>query len=148
MRLVAYVNGEFVELDRAVVSVEDRGYQFADGVYDYTKFYGRRGLRLASHLDRLSASCDGMRIAGAPTAPEWEAIIARLCEECGIPDDATHCAALYQQVTRGVAPRYHLFPKPGVTRPSVAFLARARRACTASSRVTSANSPLARLTPA
>ena len=76
-----YVNGEFVERRDARVSVEDRGYQFADGVYEVTRFHGRRGLRLADHLKRLEESAAHLRIAGAPTAEEWRGIIDRLVDK-------------------------------------------------------------------
>ena len=53
VRDVFYLDGKIVERKDARVSVEDRGYQFADGVYEVTKFYGRRPLRLENHLARL-----------------------------------------------------------------------------------------------
>ncbi|MCX7717194.1 MAG: D-amino acid aminotransferase [Candidatus Sumerlaeaceae bacterium] len=119
MRFAAYVNGDYVDLASAVVSVEDRGYQFADGVYEVTRFDGRQPVRLDAHLDRLITSVAGLRIAGAPDHAEWRRIIRRLMDECELPDDKSHRTILYQQVTRGSAPRNHLFPPEGTTKPGV-----------------------------
>lgn len=119
MQFRAFVNGKYSALEDAKVPVEDRGYQFADGVYEVVKFHGRHGLRLEAHLKRLAASAASLKIEGLPSAEEWHGIIARLMEECALPDDDGHEAILYQQVTRGAAPRNHLFPDSSATTPSV-----------------------------
>jgi D-alanine transaminase len=134
VRFAAYVNGHYVDLDSAVVPVEDRGYQFADGVYEVTRFAGRRPVRLDAHLDRLVTSVAGLRIAGAPGHTEWQEIIRRLMDECELPDDESHQTILYQQVTRGAAPRNHLFPPEGSTRPGVVAYFRLCPAYTAQQR--------------
>jgi D-alanine transaminase len=116
VREYVYLNGSYVAKADAVVPVDDRGYQFADGVYEVVKYYGRRPLRLDLHLERLEESCAGLRIIGAPAAAEWVQILDALVECTDLPDDPGQCFTLYQQVTRGVAPRNHLFPsgvKPG-----------------------------------
>lgn len=117
MKEIAYVNGRLVPLAEAVVSIEDRGYQFADGIYEVVKYFGRKPLRLRAHLDRLEQSAQQMRILDAPSPDEWLPILDELIEACEIPDDHTQTFSLYQQVTRGVFPRNHGFPKnirPGV----------------------------------
>jgi len=112
LQQVVYLNGQFVPMAQAFVPIEDRGYQFADGVYDVLKFVGRRAVRWTQHFERLAESCAGLRITGIPSEPEWRDIIAQLAERSEIQDDPTHSAILYIQVTRGVAPRIHYFPEP------------------------------------
>lgn len=118
MRDFVYVNGEFLPRDDARVSVEDRGYQFADGVYEVVRFHGRRGLRLDAHLERLHRSAEALRIYDTPSISDWYAILDQLMEECHLPGDEYHVTTLYQQVSRGTSPRNHLFPK-GQPAPSV-----------------------------
>lgn len=110
MNNVVFLNGQYVPMEKAVVPVEDRGYQFADGVYDVVKFFGHKPLRFREHLDRIAHSCEGMRFEGYPGSDEWLSIVSRLLRECEVPDDMEQTTILYQQVTRGVAPRNHLFP--------------------------------------
>jgi len=121
LRIVAYVNGQYVDLEKAMVPVEDRGYQFADGVYEVSRFIGWRPVRLSEHLKRLEESCELLGIRGAPAAANWRRIIALLLEQSGIPDDDTFETILYQQVSRGVAPRSHLFPPPTTPPTCVAY---------------------------
>lgn len=120
MRQVVYLNGRFLPMAAAVVPIEDRGYQFADGVYDVLKFHGRKPLRMSQHLERLAESCTGLRIAGIPTRRQWEEIIGELAERSGLAHEPTETTVLYIQVTRGVAPRIHYFPDP---QPSPTVLA-------------------------
>lgn len=125
MQEIVFVNGEFVARADAKVSVEDRGYQFGDGIYEVIRFHGRRGLRLEEHLDRLTASADHLRIKNAPSKAEWLDVIKHLLEKCGIRDDETEVNTLYQQVTRGDLPRNHVFPKQPVPPGAVAYFRRA-----------------------
>lgn len=122
MRDIVYLNGQYVEREDAKVSVEDRGYQFADGIYEVTRFHGRRGLRLKDHQERLAKSARYMKIEGAPSPAQWFEIIERLLDECQVPDDENVINCLYQQVTRGTCPRAHLFPKGDITPAAVAYL--------------------------
>jgi D-alanine transaminase len=110
MNDVVFLDGKFLPRGEARVSIEDRGYQFADGAYEVIRFHGRRGIRLRQHLERMERSLGHLRIVGAPTLNEWLAIIEELQDRCAIPDDPSHVTILYQQVTRGVAPRNHVFP--------------------------------------
>lgn len=114
MRDVVYVNGRYVPRAEALVHVEDRGYQFGDGVYEVTRFCGRRPLRLDRHLVRLRQSCEHLGIRGIPSDEEWHEIITNLMNEVHLPDDPSSITILYQQITRGAAPRNHLFPKTPV----------------------------------
>lgn len=121
LRQIVYLNGSFVPMAEARVSIEDRGYQFADGVYDVLIYHGRRPVRLAQHLERLAESCAGLRIDGVPSASQWEAILGELAERSQLGDRFEDKALLYLQVTRGVAPRIHYFPEPKPTPTVLAY---------------------------
>ncbi|MFN0299894.1 MAG: D-amino acid aminotransferase [Burkholderiales bacterium] len=101
-----YLNGEWVPLERATVSVLDRGFIFGDGVYEVIPVYGRRPFRLSEHLARLQASMDGIRLANPYPTETWTTLIGKLIEQHEWADQS-----VYVQVTRGVAPRNHAFPK-------------------------------------
>ncbi len=103
-RLV-YLNGSFLPPDQAKVSAFDRGFVFADGVYEVIPVYGRRVFRFPHHLERLDNSLEAIRLANPLTAREWQQICARLIEANGVDDQS-----VYLQVTRGPAPRDHAFP--------------------------------------
>lgn len=101
-----YLNGQFLPLAEAKISVLDRGFVFGDGVYELVPVYSKKPFRLDEHLRRLQGSLDGIRLA-SPHGPEvWRELILRLIELQDFADQS-----LYIQVTRGVAPRDHAFPK-------------------------------------
>jgi len=125
MQDIVYLNGSFVPREQAVVSVEDRGYQFADGIYEVTKFYGHTPFRLRQHLERLERSAGFMGITGTLSISEWEGVIAELMERCELPADPASEYTLYQQVTRGVYPRAHLFPRGPHQPASIAYFRKA-----------------------
>jgi D-alanine transaminase len=103
---IAYLNDEYLPLEQARVSVLDRGFLFADGVYEVIPVYGGRLFRLDQHLDRLDGSLDGIRLANPLSRPQWRAILARLVDMNGGGEQS-----VYFQVTRGAAAkRDHLFP--------------------------------------
>ena len=102
-----YLNGTFVPLSEAKVSVMDRGFLFGDGVYEVIPVYGGRPLRLAEHLTRLANSLAAIRMPPPLDNAEWAAIFDRLIQ-------GTHDQSIYLQVTRGAAPkRDHAIP-PGI----------------------------------
>lgn len=111
MNEIVYLNGHYVPKSQAVIPIEDRGFQFADGVYDLAKFCGRRPLRFAEHIGRLIESCARVGICGAPSAGDWRRIAERLVGECALSDDTSVTHILYMQVTRGVAPRNYRLPE-------------------------------------
>ena len=121
MREIVYLDGQFVDRADARVSVEDRGYQFADGIYEVVRFHGRRGLRFDEHLARLERSAAHLRIQGVPSAAEWHETINKLMDLCEIPDDDSVVNCLYQQITRGDNPRNHVFPKAAISPVCVAY---------------------------
>ena len=105
---VVYLNGEFLALEDARVSVLDRGFIYGDGVYEVIPVYSRQPFRMPHHLRRLQYSLDGIRLANPHTEAQWEALVRELIVKQPFVDQA-----LYLQITRGVAKRDHAFP-PGV----------------------------------
>ena len=103
---IAYLNGEFLPLDQARVSVLDRGFIFGDGVYEVIPVYSRRPFRLPEHLRRLQRSLDAVRLGNPMTDAEWARLIQELVTRHPGEDQS-----VYLQVTRGVARRDHAFPK-------------------------------------
>lgn len=110
-----YLNGEYLPLEQGRVSVEDRGFQFGDGVYEVIAAYGGRFFRLPQHLERLERSLKAVEIPLPEPLEKIGDVCRRLAEG---PGNVT----VYLQVTRGAAPRNHVFP--GKVRPT--FLAYAR----------------------
>ncbi len=112
--MTAYLNGRYLPKDEVGISPDDRGFLFADGVYEVIRTYGRRPFRLEAHLNRLARSLRELRIAF-----EKPESLAAVCEQLlarnSVPTDE---ASIYIQITRGSAPRFHGFPKPG-TPPTV-----------------------------
>ena len=103
--MTVYLNGQFLPLEDARISVLDRGFIYGDGVYELIPVYGRRPYRLRQHLARQQRSHDGIRLANPHAAAEWEAIIAGLIGRMAFADQG-----VYLQVTRGAAKRDHAFP--------------------------------------
>ena len=101
-----YLNGDYLPLEEARIPVMDRGFLFGDGVYEVIPVYSRRPFRLHEHLDRLRASLDGIRLADPHPPAVWESLIQRIIETAESEDQG-----IYMQVTRGVGPRDHAFPK-------------------------------------
>ncbi|NNG12583.1 MAG: D-amino acid aminotransferase [Halobacteria archaeon] len=109
----AYLNGTFLPLDQAQVSVMDRGFLFGDGVYEVIPVYNGKLFRLTHHLKRLQNSLDGVRIGNPLKDTEWTEILTEL-----VARNTGDEQAVYLQVTRGVAAkRDHAFPID--TRPTV-----------------------------
>jgi D-alanine transaminase len=102
----AYLNGRFLPLAEAKISALDRGFVFGDGVYEVVPVYSKKPFRLDEHLRRLQASLDGIRLANPHGIAEWRELILQLVALQDFADQS-----LYIQVTRGVAPRDHAFPK-------------------------------------
>jgi D-alanine transaminase len=102
---VAYVDGRYLPHRAACVHVEDRGYQFADGVYEVIAVAGGRLVDGAPHLDRLERSARELRIAMPMARRALEVAMAEVIRRNRIAD-----GSIYLQLTRGVAPRDHAFP--------------------------------------
>ncbi len=118
MPRLAYVNGRYTPLAEAQVHVEDRGFQFADGVYEYWSVMDGKLADAEGHLDRLERSLSELRIR----QPMSRAALNRVLHET-VRRNHIREGSIYLQVTRGAARRDHPFPAPG-TRPSVIAIAR------------------------
>lgn len=111
-----YLDGEFMPIEWAKVSVLDRGFIFGDGVYEVIPVYSRRPFRLEEHFARLQVSLDAIRIGNPYPVPRWSELVAKVI--AGNPWEDQN---VYLQITRGVARRDHVFPK-GLT-PTVFIMA-------------------------
>ncbi|MFG1426559.1 D-amino-acid transaminase [Roseixanthobacter glucoisosaccharinicivorans] len=118
MSRIAYVNGRYVPHRDASVHVEDRGYQFGDGVYEVCEVRGGKLIDERRHLDRLDRSLKELRIA----APMSRAALATVLRET-VRRNLVRDGLVYLQVTRGVARRDHGFPAASVP-PSIVVTAR------------------------
>lgn len=119
MSRVAYVNGRYLPHAMARVHVEDRGYQFSDGVYEVCEVRGGQLVDERRHMERLARSLKELRMR-APMGPAAMGIVLReTLRRNGVRD-----GLIYLQVTRGVARRDHAFPPPD-TKPGFVVTARA-----------------------
>ena len=118
MSRIAYVNGRYVPHADAAVHIEDRGYQFADGVYEVCEVKGGRLVDQRRHIERLQRSLSELRIP----LPMPLAALAIVLRET-VRRNRVRDGIVYLQVTRGVSPRDHAFPPEG-TRPGIVVTAR------------------------
>lgn len=118
MSRIAYVNGAYVPHADAGVHIEDRGYQFADGVYEVCEVRHGYIVDLTRHLDRLGRSLSELRIDW----PMTRAALVHVIREV-IRRNRVRNGLFYMQVTRGVARRDHVFPV-AETRPSIVVTAK------------------------
>jgi len=119
MSRVAYVNGRYLPFREAKIHVEDRGYQFADGVYEVCEVRGGRLIDERRHIERLQRSLGELRI---PMPMSVKALGVVLREV--VAKNRLRYGLVYLQITRGVARREHAFPSPAVA-PSMVVTARA-----------------------
>ena len=105
MPRIAYVNGRYLPHTDAVVHVEDRGYQFADGVYEVCEVARGHIMDITRHLDRLNRSLKELKIAWPMARRSLELVMAEVVRRNRVQN-----GLVYLQVTRGVAPRDHFFP--------------------------------------
>ena len=106
MTRVAYVNGRYVPHRAAQVHIEDRGYQFSDGVYEVCEVVDRSIIDMAPHLDRLNRSLGELRIDWPVSRAALPTILREVVRRNGVRN-----GLVYLQATRGVAPRDHPFPR-------------------------------------
>jgi D-alanine transaminase len=118
MSRIAYVNGRYLPMRNAMVHIEDRGYQFGDGVYEVCEVRGGRLIDARRHLARLNRSLDALRIR-APMSPSALGVVLRET----VARNRIGYGIVYLQVTRGVARRDHAFPASDVP-PSLVVTAR------------------------
>lgn len=113
---MVYLNGEFLPIEQAKISVLDRGFIFGDGVYEVIPVYTRRPFRLAEHLVRLQTSLDAIRLPDPHPASKWTELVGKII--AGNPWEDQN---VYLQITRGPAKRDHVFPK--AVKPTVFMMA-------------------------
>lgn len=101
-----FLNGDYLPLSEAKISVLDRGFVFGDGVYEVIPAYGGRLFRFDEHMRRLQDSLDAIRLNNPYRHAEWQKILTTLLKSNGTGDQS-----VYLQLTRGVAPRDHGFPQ-------------------------------------
>jgi D-alanine transaminase len=118
MSRIAYVNGRYTRHDRAAVHIEDRGYQFGDGVYEVWAVFDGILADSEGHFARLERSVGELRIAMPMGFAALRIVLREVLRRNHIRD-----GLLYLQVTRGVAPRDHVFPDPPVP-PSIVVTAK------------------------
>jgi D-alanine transaminase len=119
MSRVAYVNGQFVPHGHAVVHIEDRGFQFADGVYEVWAVFGAKLADYDGHMERLDRSLGELAIARPMSRAALTAVLRETIRRNRVRD-----GIVYLQITRGTARRDHAFPNPPVP-PSVIITAKA-----------------------
>ena len=109
MGRIAYVNGRYVRQAEASVHIEDRGYQFADAVYEVWAVFGGRLADADGHMERLGRSLSELKIAPPMSRRALELVIKEVLRRNGVEE-----GTVYLQVSRGVAARDHVFPKTHV----------------------------------
>lgn len=126
--MIVYLNGSYIPYEQALIPVEDRGNTFGDGIYEVIAVYGGRPYAFKEHVDRLRHSAEGIELAlpGDPTA--YLTVAERLLVENNLSD-----AYVYLQISRGAAPRAHVFPEG--LRPTVYLAARCAKLMSEEERV-------------
>ena len=117
-KMIVYLNGEYLPREQARISPEDRGFLFADAVYEVARFWRGRPFHLPGHLERMGEGLAALRIEA--DASFYTTVAQRLLEVNDLTDKD---AIVYAQVSRGSALRAHAFPPPG-TRPTIYAFAR------------------------
>ena len=118
MPAIAYVNGQYVRLRDAQIHIEDRGYQFSDGIYEVCLVIDGKYWDAAGHLDRMDRSLNELQIRQPMSRASLKAVMAELLVRNRLKD-----ALVYIQITRGEAPRNHAFPPSDVS-PAIVMTAR------------------------
>ena len=128
---LCFLNGEYLPLSQAKVSVLDRAFIFGDGIYEVTPVYGRRLFRFDEHMARMERGLTKIRIPNPATREQWLDRCRRLVDalhgETGAEDQV-----LYLQISRGVAPRDHVMPE-GIT-PTVFMMSNPMKGASAEQR--------------
>jgi D-alanine transaminase len=115
---LCYLNGDYLPLIEARISPLDRGFLYADAVYEVMPVYGGRPFRFVAHAERLSRSLAGIRMGDPHTLDSWRAILGTLIERNGGGDQY-----IYWQVSRGAQPGRTHAPLPQIPRTVFAFCA-------------------------
>jgi D-alanine transaminase len=114
-----WLNGEVMPWSEARIGVEDRGFQFADGVYEVARFYNGKPFTLGEHMQRLGNSAAGIRLTLPTPLERIGEEIVRFFARTGVRD-----GSVYLQLTRGVTPRNHRIPPPPYNHRTLLFYAK------------------------
>lgn len=117
MQEIGYFNGRFVPMTEVCVSLEDRGYQFGDGVYEVTRVYDGKLFAFSYHQDRLYRSMRAMDIPVKMPPDDLKELHEMMVEQSGIED-----GYIYLQITRGVAPRSHAYDRSTLEPQTTMFI--------------------------
>lgn len=120
-KTLVWMNGSYVNYNDARISIEDRGFQFSDGIYEVIRAFGGRFFAFDEHLQRLRRSLQSVEINVSLTDKDFRTIADQLLVDSGNKD-----VTLYIQITRGTAPRSHLLSKN--ISPTIIFVLRAFQA--------------------
>lgn len=116
---IGFYNGEFIPIHKQVIPIQERGHQFGDGVYEVIRVYRGVPFLMDEHLDRLERSAETILLTLPFKREKIEEIILEGLKRCQLEE-----AEIYLQITRGIAPRNHLFPD---TKPMMAMTIKAPR---------------------
>lgn len=105
---VAFINGAFIPLAEAKVSIEDRGFQFGDAIYEVIRTYNGRPFALEDHLARLERSATALDLTQPYSRAKWTHYVLEGIRRAAYPE-----AKIYIQLSRGVAPRDHAYSAEG-----------------------------------
>jgi D-alanine transaminase len=104
--MIVYYNGQFVSKEKVALSPDDRGFLFADGVYEVIRSYGGKLFKIKEHFNRLAFSLQELRISGLDLG-HLKKVAQELIQKNHLEDSD---AVIYIQITRGAATRQHAFP--------------------------------------
>ncbi len=99
---IAYINNNFIPLEKAFIPINDRGYLFADGIYEVIVTRNGKPFLIKEHLERLQRSADGIILEMPASLPELSEIIETGIRKAGFTE-----TMVYVQITRGIEPRRH-----------------------------------------
>jgi D-alanine transaminase len=116
------MNGEFLPRKEAKVDIEDRGYQFGDGIYEVIRVYNGRMFTADQHLSRLMSSAKQIFLQIPYTVDELKSMLEELIEKNQLNE-----GSVYLQLTRGAAPRTHAFPDASILPVFVAYTKKLER---------------------
>lgn len=102
---IGYINGKYIPLDELAIPIDERGHQFGDGIYEVIRVYNGKAFMLDEHLERLINSATGIHLPIEQDADGFRILINEALEKSGLLE-----CNVYLQITRGFAPRQHLFP--------------------------------------
>ncbi|MCQ6275169.1 D-amino-acid transaminase [Bacillus sp. V3B] len=102
---IGYINGKYIPLDELAIPIDERGHQFGDGIYEVIRVYNRKAFMLDEHLERLITSAKAIKLPIERDASDFRLLINEAVEKSGLSE-----CTIYLQITRGFAPRKHLFP--------------------------------------